>query len=227
MYEPTDRKEILALVNGGKIVWLHNAGYTLEFDTGHVKMILRGLAHAGLPLPTVACCHRVQARRVAELIAPCMSNPFTIGSNDERLASFVWLYAGQTLVAVIQDLPVEARAFHINPIAVPAGDVDAFVYGVVDAFTKKVTGEMAIPLDFGPLTTKPAKPVCACGDPKCGQPADAAPPLIEGLTPGECCERWEANAAAIESGMVRPYALSPAQIAEGKRLHLEARKAGR
>lgn len=87
---------------------------------------------------------------------------------------------------------------------------------------------------------------CACGDPKCGRLAplvvlDAAktpvtiridpPVLIEGLTPTECRERWEANAAALESGMARPYSLSPEQIAEGKRLHLSAaevaRKAGK
>lgn len=125
-----------------------------------------------------------------------------------------------------------ASSIHINTI-ISADDPDRFAFGLVDAFTKKVTGAMAR-MDFGPLTVKPdpsmrpneikmvqTEPVFPLGGPPDG------PGEIDGLTPDECRDRWEANAAAIESGMARPYALSPDQIAEGKRLHVEARKAGR
>lgn len=154
--------------------------------------------------------------------------------------------AGVVTVAVADD-----SAINIQPITIHADDPDRFAFGIAEAFRHaKVPHalEVARP-DFdraavAPLTitctnvtlTSPgtvtfvgdpqAKPVCACGDPKCGQPRDAPPVLVDGLTPEQCRDRWEANAAAIESGMARPYALSPEQIAEGKRLHL-ARKAER
>lgn len=128
--------------------------------------------------------------------------------------------AGVVTVAVSEE-----PAISIQRIEVHADDPDRFAFGVAEAFAKVPTNKMAF--TKGITSKMPSAPVCACGDPKCGQPRDVPSMLIDGLTPEQCRERWEANAAAIESGMARPYALSPDQIAEGKRLHLAAWKAGR
>lgn len=120
----------------------------------------------------------------------------------------VWFRDG-VAVGAIADLWTEAPQIHINRIEVHADDPDRLVFGLVDAFTRKVTG--AIPTAFKSVA----------------MPSMAGAPLIDGLTPEQCRERWEANAAAIESGMATPYALSPDQIAEGKRLHVEAMRRGR
>lgn len=130
---------------------------------------------------------------------------------------------------------------HIQRIEVHADDFDRLAFGLVHAFTRKITGQMAIPTDFGPLTIK-SDPTVPPGEVRWVQMGTVSqtmpvvyeeigdvptpdPVLIDGLTPEQCRERWEANAAAIESGMARPYALSPDQIAVGKRLHLEERHA--
>lgn len=140
----------------------------------------------------------------------------------------VWFRQG-VAVGVIADLWTEAPAIHIDRIEVQADDPDRFVFGIMNETTKNI---LSSPANFGPLTTKHisvklSQPgtVTSVGDPQ-AKPIDIAPALIDGLTPGECRERWEANAAAIESGMATPYALSPDQRTEGKRLHL-TRKAGR
>lgn len=127
-------------------------------------------------------------------------------------------------------------AIHIDNIIVHADDPDRLAFGLIDAFTKEVTGEMAIPTDFGPLTIK-SDPTLPPGhdrmvDATMHQPGTvtfvdspplprgAPPVLIDGLTPEQCRERWLVNRSEqeIPSGCKRPvYELTPAQIEAGKR----------
>lgn len=113
-----------------------------------------------------------------------------------------------------EDLQAEATQIHIERIELHTNDPDRFAFGLIDAFTKKITDEMAIPADFGPLTMPTGfQPIDGFAKP-------AKPVLIDGLTLEQCRERWLVNRSEqeIPSGVQRPvYVLTPAQIEAGKR----------
>lgn len=140
----------------------------------------------------------------------------------------VW-YSGDVVVGVIDDLQV----ISVNRIKVQADDPDRFVSELKAAFPVGALGGLPGGLVYNDCKISRSDVDAMMTDLRANPPPPLQvvvldpPVLIDGLTPGECRDRWEANAAAIESGMAMPYALSPNQRTEGKRLHLSALKAGR
>jgi hypothetical protein len=112
------------------------------------------------------------------------------------------------------------QAIHIARIEVHADDPDRLAFGLVDAFTRKVTTMAAkrttcsittVP-ELGPLTIK-SDPTMKPGEMRMVQEI-----LIDGLTPEQCRERWLENRSEQECGAAGAmYAMTPAQIETGKR----------
>lgn len=127
----------------------------------------------------------------------------------------LWVHRERGVVGVLDDLLI----IHIDRIEVQADDPDRFVFGIVSAFTKKITGEMAIPGPNRDQRRAEAARLRWHGI-TFDEPPHPPPTLIDGLTLEQCRERWLVNRSEqeIPSGCKRPvYDLTPAQIEAGKR----------